>query len=107
MTDVSQKIQTKTFAVSDSRLLRALLIGATLALGVLYIWQVNVSMAHGYVMSQIQKDIDSKKIENEKLLLEVARLQSIDSVTTRMQMLGLVKLDNIEYVNADSSVALR
>lgn len=83
------------------------LAAATVVLGVLYIWQVNMSATRGFAMRDLEQGIEDLTMENDRLSMDVARLQSIESVTTRMKMLGLVEVSTIEYVTPGSgSVAI-
>lgn len=78
--------------------LKISLFTVTAVLGVLYIWQVNVSATQGFAMRDLEEAIDDLQLENERYGMEVARLQSIDSVTARVQMLGLTKVEQVEYL---------
>ncbi len=83
-----------------------LLISNIMLLG-LYIWNVNAVSTAGFTMRDLGSDIDDLSTELVRLDLDVARLQSIDSVTTRVQMLGLTKVENIEYLQTGvSNVAI-
>lgn len=83
------------------------LVAATVVLGVLYIWQVNMAATRGFAMRDLEQGIEELTLENDRLAMDVARLQSIESVTTRMKMLGLVQVSTIEYVTPGSgSVAI-
>lgn len=80
------------------KFLKILSVSVTVTLGVLYIWQVNVAATRGFTMRDLEQGIHSLELENDRLSMEVARLQSIDSVTNRIQMLGLRPVQTIEYV---------
>ncbi|MBU0613985.1 hypothetical protein KJ766_01720 [Patescibacteria group bacterium] len=69
----------------------------------LYIWNVNAASTAGFTMREFNENIGDMKTDLVRLDLEVARLQSIDSVTTRVQMLGLTKVENIEYIRSGAS----
>lgn len=83
------------------------LLAATVVLGVLYIWQVNMSATRGFALRDLEQDIEDMQLQNDRLHMEVAHLQSIDSVTTRMKMLGLSPVQDIQYVSTGTgSVAI-
>lgn len=103
---VPQSAQTKTKALKQGNWFKVFLFAATILVGALYIWQVNVSATRGFAMRDLDHEIETLNTENDRLQMEVARLQSIDSVTTRIQMLGLVKVDSIDYVDTSSAVAV-
>ncbi len=82
-------------------------MGCTIALGLLYIWQVTVSGVAGFTMRDLNREIQSLSAEQEGYEMEVARLQSIESITTRVQMLGLTKVENVDFVGVvDAAVAI-
>lgn len=96
----------KTLASAGNWLSR-LLIATTVLLGISYIWQVNISATAGYAMRDLDREIATLEHDNERLELEVSRLRSVDSVTNRIQMLGLVPVEQVHYVIAgDSNLAL-
>ena len=92
--------------VFESKRFRMLLLTATVMLGVLYIWQVNRAATAGYTMRDLESAIYELELEQERLDLHVAQLQSVDSVTERVQMLGLTQVQNIHYLTGDGSVAI-
>ncbi len=96
----------KTAVLKQTNWLHIFLFALTILVGLLYIWQVNISATRGFAMRDLDQEIDSIKLDNDRLQMEVAKLQSIDSVTTRVQMLGLVELSQIDYVNTSSAVAI-
>lgn len=101
------KIQTATAALSGFNWLTFLLVSATIVLGVLYIWQVNVAATRGFTMRDLDREIEELRLENDRLNMDVAHLRSADSVTTRMKMLGLRPVQTIEYVTpGGGSVAI-
>ncbi len=98
------KLKAKTLDKGSFR--TALLVG-TIMLGVLYIWQVNMAATTGYTMRDLESSIHALEIEQERLDLQVAQLQSVDSVTERVQMLGLTEVKMIQYLTpGGGSVAI-
>lgn len=87
--------------------LRVGLVAVTIAAAVLYIWQVNLSSTRGYTMRELQSHISEQKNELERLRIETAKLSSVDSVRSRVSMLGLVKPEQVTYVSAPPTVALK
>lgn len=86
---------------------RYLLGIATAVLGIAYIWQVNVGATAGFTLHAMEQEIEVLEIEQERLDIAVARLQSIDSVSTRVQMLGLTEVQSVQYVTpGQGSVAI-
>lgn len=105
---IKKKITNLNIATLDANWVKYGLLCITVAFAFLYIWQVNVSATHGYAMRDLENDITDVRHQNERLQFEVSRLQSVDSVTNRVQMLGLTKIDSVNYVTVggDSSVAI-
>lgn len=102
-----QRVQSTAATLKQVNWLKALFFTATIALGVLYIWQVNVAATRGFTMRELEQDIHALALENERLNMDVARLQSMESVTTRVKMLGLTHVDRIEYVTpGEGAVAI-
>lgn len=99
--------QTAVLALPKMNWASAALLAITVVLGVLYIWQVNMSATRGFALRDLEQDIEELQLQNDRYHMEVAHLQSIDSVTTRMKMLGLTPVQNVEYVTPGSgSVAI-
>ncbi len=81
-----EKINNTRTAVKEADWFRVFLVSVAIILGVLYIWQVNASGTRGFAMRDLESDIGTLQIENQRLYTEVSKLQSIDSVSTRVQM---------------------
>lgn len=92
----------------NTKVLNTLMIGVIIALGVLYIGQVNASASKAIALRELEDRKTSLVLDNERLHAKIAELRSLDSVMQRQQFLGLVKVQNISYISAGpSSVALR
>ena len=100
----SQLTQVKAL---EGKGLRGLLLVGTVVLGILYIWQVNVAATSGYTMRDLESSIHELELQQERYDLQVAQLQSVDSVSERVRMLGLTKVKAIHYFTPGvGSVAL-
>jgi len=98
--------QVKEF-VSNCRPWQIAVLSCTIVLGLLYVWQVNISATRGFTMRDLERDIHALSLDQERYQLEVARLQSIESVTTRVQMLGLTKVDRVDFIEvSEPAVAI-
>lgn len=85
-----------------------ILMAMTFLLLVGYILQVNKASTAGYAMRDLDRSIEHLQLENQRLNMQVARLQSVDSVTTRIQMLGLRPITDVKYIHiSEPTVALR
>jgi cell division protein FtsB len=93
---------------ANRRVWRTFLFSMTLALGVLYIVQVNSASTKGFTLRDLERTNQELRQENDRLAAEIDRLRSLDSIAERETFLGLVKLENPIYIKASSeSVALR
>ncbi len=96
------KIKTKKLIVVN-----IMSFSLVLLVGLGYVAQVNHSATQGYRIRDLENDIASLRIQNEQLDYQVAQLQSVESVTKRLKMLGLVETNTTQYVSlATPSVAL-
>lgn len=92
----------------NTKLLNPLMLGIIVALGVLYIGQVNASASKALTLRRLEDGRADLALENERLHAKIADLRSLDSVMQRQQFLGLVKAETISYIStAPSAVALR
>lgn len=72
----------------------------------LYIWQVTFVSTAGFEMRDLQGEIAQLEEEQYRLDRRISELRSASSVARRIQMLGLVKPDEIVYMSAIDSVAV-
>jgi len=94
--------------LKNPKVMNVLTIGFILAFGILYIGQVNAAATKGYAIRDLERQNEHLRQDRERLDIEIARLRSLDSVTTREQFLGLVKVQRVEYIEVGKdSLALR
>ncbi len=103
---ILSKTKTAATTIKEANWFKVLLMTSTVALGVLYIWQVNVAATSGFTMRDLDYEIEELQTDNERFQIEIAHLQSIDSVTTRLQMLGMTKIEDVNYISGSSAVAI-
>ncbi|MFH1611361.1 MAG: septum formation initiator family protein [Patescibacteria group bacterium] len=99
-------IKTAVMTFTSSEMFGYCVLACVALAGALYIWQVNVSSTQGYAIADLNQEIEEIQHENEQLQHQVSSLQSVDSVTTRVQMLGLVKASDIHYLNPNDAMAV-
>lgn len=93
--------------IKSPKFMHAMTAGFMIAFGVLYIGQVNAAATKGYAIRDLERKNEVIRQEQERLEVEIARLRSLDSVTTREAFLGLKKIDDVKYVSVGShAVAL-
>jgi cell division protein FtsL len=79
-----------------------------LVMGTMYLVQVNRATTKGYQIRDLEKRINLIEESNQKAQLEIAELQSLDSIEERMETLGMVPVDRMQYVKVPgTSVAVR
>lgn len=73
-----------------------------------YVLVKNDLSIKGFVINDLQKQIKNLETEKEKLEFSVMEIESYNNLTKRIENLGMVKVDKIEYINpGDYSVAKR
>lgn len=84
------------------------LIVATAVMFSAYMWQLNIATTAGYQARALEENITALNESLSRGETKLADLQSINSVTTRMDLLGLTKVNQVSYVFTNSgTVALR
>ncbi len=99
-------VSTLAITFTSSHAFGYCLLACVAFIGAMYIWQVNVSATQGYTIRDLNKEIETIQHENEQLQNKVSSLQSVESVAQRVQMLGLVKVDDVKYINPDDAMAV-
>ncbi len=76
--------------------------------GVLCVLQTSSISAKGFVMSDLEQQIQVLENENQKVEFEIATHRSMKSIEQRLQSMNLVTVDNAQYATlAGNSVAMR
>lgn len=86
--------------------LNALLLLLALGLSLAYVALINGNTLKAYAIRDSEKRLTALKTINEKMELDLAELRSVDHIKTAAAHLGLVATDKIEYIKADTGVAL-
>ncbi len=88
--------------------MNSVMAGCIVALGVLYIGQVNASANKALQVSQLENAHAMLLVDTERASAKIDELRSLDSVLQRQQFLGLVAVEHIDYMRAGvDAVALR
>jgi hypothetical protein len=77
-----------------------------LFLGLFYLAQANKMATKGYDIASLEKQRQALAAENERLMIESSRLQSIQEIEVGVKDSGLVPVKKINYVPYSTSVAL-
>ena len=94
---VSQKAKESRFTVS---ILAVVLICAA---GLLYIFQISGVATKGYEIGNYEKMLFELQKENQKMLIEIADLKSMDNLENESKKLSVIDYKNITYVTSISS----
>lgn len=105
MSEERSKIAT---LLGNRRLVNAVVSGLVIAFGILYVVQVNSAASKGLALRALEDRHSELTVESQRLVAKIDQLRSIDSVTQREQLLGLVKAERVSYITTgDDVVALR
>lgn len=95
-------------ALLRPRVMNSIMTGCIVALGVLYIGQVNASANKALRVSQLEERHAMLLVDTERAHAKIDELRSLDSVLQRQQFLGLVPVTQTSYIRAGvDAVALR
>lgn len=73
-----------------------------------YLVQVNATSSKGFQIRTLQSRIADLKEQDDTLELKVAQEQAVASVEQKVQAMGMVPADQVEYVSApEPNVAMR
>lgn len=86
--------------------INTLLLLTVFFLGVFYLGQINALATKGYEIKAFEKNISQLGKENKKLEYEIARQSSLGELKGRIDTLGLVRSERIDYISSDHSVAV-
>lgn len=74
---------------------------------VAYIATVNNVATAGFSVSELQREVGGLKKERAELQLQASAMGSLQRVETESRTLSLVPVENIEYLQTTSTVAVR
>lgn len=77
---------------------KAILFILLIIFGLAYFWQINSLSTQGFQINELENNIQLLKEENQKLELEAARQQSMLNIDEQIQELGLVAVNQVEYL---------
>jgi len=64
-----------------------------------YVVIINDLSIKGFILQDLKKNISQLEIENEQFELSAMSLESYEFINERAQKLGMVKVDDIEYIS--------
>lgn len=86
---------------------RAGLIVAIIVFGVLYIIEMSSVSTKGFVISDLQKQLQTLEHETRALDVEISKYRSIKSIEERLQGMDLVYATQVDYVTPVGTVVAR
>jgi len=89
-------------------ILNGVILAMIVVVGVSYLVEVNRATTKGYKIRDLERQIQGLEESAQKVEMEIAELQSLDSIEERVEKLGMVPVDRIEYVKVPgATVAVR
>ncbi|MBU4421997.1 hypothetical protein L6259_01330 [Candidatus Parcubacteria bacterium] len=68
---------------------------------------INSITENGYKMKKMKEDLMDLKNKKQELSLEISERQSMENVLSKVEDLGLVKADKIEYIEGSASAMVK
>lgn len=90
--------------LKNSRVMTALTVGTLLAVGSMYVGQVNAAATKGYAVKALEKKGIELRQERDRLKSDIAKLRSLDSVMARQSFLGLQKIEHPVFITEGANV---
>lgn len=89
------------FFVFDIKFLNILVIFLICLVGILHVLEISNVVTKGFKIKEIEQKIEEFKIANEKLELQVAGLQSFDTIQEKIKSLNseMVSVAKVEYLS--------
>lgn len=104
----SSRSLARSYSTRRHRLWIALPVLVFLLFGTFYVLTVNHTAAQGYRMREVENLIEDLNMQNKKMELKVAELQSIKSVQARIGSEQFIPVSHIQYLTPGApSVALK
>ena len=72
-----------------------------------YIFQINQMIKASYLIKIYEKEIEKLSEENKNLNLTFSQLNSLENLQPVIQKLGFEKVDKLDYIRLESSMAAR
>ncbi len=83
---------------------RSVLATLVVVFGFMYVWQTNTVSTKGYLISDLEKNIQELEYETRKLEVDIAKHTSMKSIQERLSGIDLVVASNVGYVEIMDNV---
>lgn len=91
----------------DRSIVAFFLILIIVLFGILYIIQTNSVATKGYTIQQHKSELAELQTKNKNLELQLSKIQSLDFLEAKIEVLNMIKVSQIDYMSAVSEVAAR
>lgn len=96
----------RRFSFNRTTVIRAVVGSVVLAAGMGYLFAVTSVSTQGFRIKSLQTHIEELQRENEKMELQIARLQSGEQIRSAAERMKLVDTTSVKYLQPASSLAL-
>lgn len=99
--------KTKNVAAFLSRnlvVVNLLLFVLTVSMAASYIVQVNRSATKGYQIRELENSINQLELDNQTMKVKIAEAKSMENISAKVPMLGMIKVETQQYVSGGSAV---
>jgi hypothetical protein len=84
------------------------LLAIVIGLGVVYLIEVNRTVAHGYQIRDAESRVMQLRTETRSNQVKLSEIEAMGNLTAQAQTLGMVPVGQVEYVSKPTSgVAMR
>jgi len=90
--------------LSKQKSWRGILLIALVIVGFSYLFSIVSVSTRGYKLHDLEKRIEELKLENKKLNLTVAEMQSPARIAQWVETSGMVAAANVQYVSAATNI---
>jgi hypothetical protein len=102
----SQSIEKKRPAWQNIKILNGFLALVIIAGSLYYVTGINDLVVKGFRLQELNAKADNLAVENKKLTVATASLKSYNNLAKRIENLGMVAVDNVDYLKVENGVAI-
>ncbi|HTW96265.1 MAG TPA: hypothetical protein VMD74_01230 [Candidatus Methylomirabilis sp.] len=102
----SPVISKKSTGLPKIKIINFFLLVLIVAGGLYYVTGINDLVVKGFKLQELKNKSGNLAEENRQLNIETASLQSYNNVAKRVGNLGMVAVDNVDYLKVNGGVAL-
>jgi hypothetical protein len=102
----SQQLEKKQPAWRSLKIFNGFLVLMIVVGSLYYVTGINDLVVKGFELQELKVKVSNLAEENKKANIETTALKSYNNLAKRIENLNMVAVDNIDYIKADSGVAL-